>query len=99
MTDHLEQIHDGGPEEWREHARWVMDLLAAEGHPFDSYHLSELGVPEPHHPGQWGALFRTYSNRGLIEPLGFEYSRRPTRSGGVCRTWRGTERAKGSSAA
>lgn len=53
----------------------------------------------PDHLGQWGALFRTYSNRGLIEPLGFEYSRRPTRSGGICRTWRGTDKARRNSAA
>ena len=94
MNDHLEQIHENSPEEWKEHARGVMDWLASEGQPFDSMHLTELGVPDPHHPGAWGALFRVYSNRGLIEPLGFEYSRRPTRSGGICRTWRGTDKAR-----
>lgn len=99
MNEHLEQIHADGPDEWREHARGVMDWLASEGQPFDAYNLTELGVPEPHHPSQWGALFRTYANRGLIEPLGFEYSRRPTRSGGVCRTWRGTDKARRNSAA
>lgn len=94
MTDHLLQIHEDGPEEWKEHAHEVMDMLAAEGNPFDSMHLTELGVPDPHHPSQWGALFRTYASKGLIEPLHFGYSRRPTRSGGICRTWRGTEKAR-----
>lgn len=99
MTDHLEQIHEDGPEEWREQACGAMDLLAANGSPFDSMTLTELGVPDPHHPGQWGALFRVYSTRGLIEPLGFEYSRRPTRSGGICRTWVGTAKARRKDAA
>lgn len=94
----LEQNHMDGPEEWREIACPVMDYLAADGHPFDAMTLTELGVPEPHHPGQWGALFRTYAGRGLIEPLGFEYSRRPTRSGGICRTWIGTDKGRGSAA-
>lgn len=97
MSD-LEQNHLDSPEEWREIASAVMDYLAADGQPFDAMHLTELGVPEPHHPGQWGALFRTYSGRGLIEALGFEYSRRPTRSGGVCRTWVGTAKARRSAA-
>lgn len=99
MTDHLEQIHDDGPPDWRDEAHRAMEYFIASGLPFDSYSLTEVGVQEPHHPSQWGALFRAYSNKGLIEPLGFEYSRRPTRSGGICRTWRGTDKGRRNAAA
>lgn len=82
------------PEGWREIARGVMDELISTGKPFDSWTLTERGVPRPPHPAQWGALFLTYSMKNLIEPVGHRRSRRRTRNSGDCQTWRGTEKAR-----
>lgn len=82
------------PEVWREIARGVMDELAASGEPFDSWSLSEKGVPAPANPNCWGALFLTYSTKRLIEPVGHRHSRRRSRHSGACQTWRGTEAAR-----
>jgi len=86
------------PEVWREIAGEVMDQLAASGDVFDAWSLSERGVPEPGHSAQWGAIFRTYRTKNLIEPIGYRNSRRRSRHSGACQTWRGTEKARGRAA-
>ncbi|GAB3698520.1 hypothetical protein [Mariniluteicoccus flavus] len=74
---------------WRDCATRALEHLAASGQTFDAYDLTELGVPDPDHPNRWGGLFQAATRADLIEPVGYRESRRPTRSGGVCRVWQG----------
>ncbi|MCB2175600.1 MAG: hypothetical protein KQH57_07305 [Actinomycetales bacterium] len=74
---------------WHSVAHRALEWLAQSGQPFDAYDLTELGVPDPDHPARWGALFAAAQAQGLIAPVGYQPSRRPTRAGGVCRVWVG----------
>lgn len=78
---------------WHDCAHRAVIWWAATGQPFDAYDVTELGVPDPDVPQRWGALFRAASTEGLIEPIGYRQSRRRSRSGGVCRVWRGANAA------
>ena len=53
------------------------------------YHLGDVSPNGPQ--SSIGTLFRTYSRRGLIEPVGWASSRSPRRRGGGLRTWRGVK--------
>ena len=68
--------------------RWLADAPGT----FESYDLTELGVPDPDHPNRWGALFRAAHTAGTIRPAGYTQSRRPGRAGGLCRVWTGGAR-------
>lgn len=46
-------------------------------------------MPDPDHPARWGALFQSAVRSGLIVPVGYRLSRRPSRHGGVVRVWKG----------
>lgn len=74
---------------WWDCAMRAVAHLAASGEQFDAYDITKLGVPDPDHPARWGALFRSARAGGLIVPVGFRESCRPSRAGGVCRVWRG----------
>lgn len=45
---------------------------------------------EPDHPNQMGLLFRHASQAGLIQPVGWITSTRPSRHGAPIRLWIGT---------
>lgn len=75
---------------WRDCAWRALEHLAATGRPFTAYDVTELGVPDPDHGNRWGGLFQAACKAGLIEPVGYAESRRPSRAGGVCRVWKGT---------
>ncbi|AQA26216.1 hypothetical protein BTZ20_4475 [Rhodococcus sp. MTM3W5.2] len=75
---------------WWAGAMAALKAAAATGREFDSYDLTEwYGINGPDHPARWGGLFASAKKEGLIEPAGFCVSRRPTRSGGITRRWRG----------
>lgn len=74
---------------WWATARQALEHLAEQGRPFESYDLTEIGVTDPDHPARWGALFSHAAREGVIVPCGFTVSRRPTRSHGLTRLWRG----------
>lgn len=78
---------------WRDCAWRAVDHMAAAGVDFTAADLTELGVPDPDVPNRWGALFRAALTAGVIVPVGFVVSSRPSRHGGVCRVWRGAEHA------
>ncbi|MGC0271721.1 hypothetical protein ACO0LV_01840 [Pseudactinotalea sp. Z1739] len=91
-TDHLPDIHhDNDDDWWKDTAERALHHLATLGRPFTAWHLTDLGVTDPRHPNQWGALFHWAHRQGIIRPIGYEQSRRTTRSGGACRVWTGTE--------
>jgi hypothetical protein len=76
---------------WLECALQAIEDLAATGREFTAWDLSDMGVPDPDRPARWGAAFSVASTRGLIEAVGYQVSRRPSRGGGACRVWRGVE--------
>lgn len=88
----LETVHDNGDGWWRDVAERALSWWAEAGVEFDCYDLTELGVPDPDHPNRWGALFTTAQQAGLIVPVGYRPSRRPSRHGGVCRVWKGVRK-------
>lgn len=76
---------------WWSCAMSALHAEARTGREFAADTLTdEYGVDAPDHPNRWGALFRAAHAEGVIEPVGYRPSRRPSRAGGACRTWRGT---------
>lgn len=75
--------------------------LAETGREFTSYELAQkpYSVPEPDHPNRWGGLIGHMRAEGLIEPVGWENSKRGTSKGSGLRVWRGTEKARREAAA
>ena len=85
---------------WTWHpAMAALKQLAATGETFESYDLSDQFGVYLDSPYRYGALFSSAARSGLIEHVGYTVSRRPTRSGGITRTWRGTAAARGRAAA
>ncbi len=84
-----------GDDWWLDCAERAIRELARQGGVFCADHLTDLGVPDADHPNRVGGLFRRAYRAGLIEPVGYTTSTRPSRAGGILRTWRGvrTERA------
>lgn len=64
-------------------------FLAGTGRDFEAYDVTEQCGIELVQAGQWGALFAVAVQRGLIVHSGYGRSRRPSRSGGLTRFWRG----------
>jgi hypothetical protein len=73
---------------WRSCADAAIKHLVAIGEPFSADHVVAL-VPEPEHPCQWGARFHAAVRDGVIRPVGYVLSTRPSRHRGVQRPDRG----------
>ncbi|WP_242882650.1 hypothetical protein [Actinomadura litoris] len=80
--------------EWWERAVAGVHQLARTGMAFQAYDLVQrAGVPEPSRPGaQWGALFAALAREGVIVPVGYGPSPRPTTRSSAARIWRGAAR-------
>jgi hypothetical protein len=59
--------------------------LALTRAPFSVDSVTELGVLEPTRPGAVGAIFLAAHRAGLIAPVGYQTSTRPSRHAGVIR--------------
>jgi hypothetical protein len=70
--------------------------LAKSGKHFTSYELTQppYGLAEPDHPNRWGGLVNHMRAEGLIEPVGWDNSKRGTSKGSGLRVWRGTAKAR-----
>ena len=80
--------------DWKNKALDAIEDLAKTGMTFNADTLRERGVPEPpHHQNQWGGVFITAKNRGLIKKADYSNSRRKSRHGGFLHAWRGVPRA------
>lgn len=90
----LNEVHDSSDDWWRSCAELALTWWAQSGKPFDAFDITQLGVPDPDHPARWGALFRHAHTAGLIVPVGYHQSQRPSRSGGVCSLWQGVPDAE-----
>lgn len=73
---------------WREDALDRVESLARTGQPFTSDEVRE-GFREPHHPNQWGGIYTTLANRGVIVQVGFRKSHMKSRKGSVTGIWQG----------
>lgn len=78
-------------EDWRDDALDLLARVAKDGEPIDAYALQEKhGLRQPPNPGShWGILFNMAGQRGLIVKESYGASKRPSRSGGACYSWRG----------
>lgn len=75
--------------DWKSDALEVLEDLAKSGTTFNADTLRQRGIQEPAHPNQWGGLFITAKNRGLIAKADYSSSRRKSRHGGFLHAWRG----------
>lgn len=73
---------------WKSCADRAIDHLAALDQPFTVDAVAAL-VPEPDHPCRWGARFHAAVRAGVIRPVGYVLSTRPSRHRGVIRLYRG----------
>lgn len=74
---------------WYATAHAALNRLARSGDSFTAFDLTEAGVGQPEHPSQWGALFREAHRDGVITPVGFLESQRPSRHKAIVRLWVG----------
>lgn len=76
--------------DWNADAMEALQKVAAEGHSFTAYSLSQAGLREPPTSAMWGMLFREAKRLRIIRPTWPPYvpSPRPTRKGGVCAQWK-----------
>lgn len=87
----IKDAAEGGDRWWWSGAMVALKTKARTGQTFDAYDLTRMGVSDPDQPNQWGALFQAASRARIIEYVRHEKSRRPTRAGGVCARWQGTD--------
>lgn len=76
---------------WTDGADRALALLAATGSPFtvDALRDEPYCLPDPPHPNAWGGLLARARRRGLIRPIGYTISTRPSRHGSIVRVWTG----------
>lgn len=75
---------------WRSTADQAIAAMAALGRPFTADDLVDhTGLPEAVSPRAMGARFLTAARHGVIEPVGYTTSRRPSARMAVVRVWRG----------
>ena len=86
----VERALENAEPSWREQAMAALKKEAATGKVFEAYTLEVLhGVPEADHAGRWGGVFHAAAAAGIIRPIGFQKSLRPTRRGSRCLSWVG----------
>lgn len=84
----LAKANDGTNAWWKSCADAAIDYLAALDYPFSADHVAAL-VPEPDHPCRWGARFHAAVRAGVVVPIGYTLSNRPSRHRGVQRLYVG----------
>ncbi len=73
---------------WRSCADAAISHLAALGRPFTADDVQAL-IPAADHPSRMGARFHVAVRAGVIHPIGYALSTRPSRHRGVQRLYRG----------
>lgn len=73
---------------WRSCCDRAIDYLAACGEPFSADHVQAL-IPAADHPCRIGARFHAAVHAGVVRPVGYVLSERPSRHRGVLRLYRG----------
>jgi hypothetical protein len=92
MSDQQELPFGVEPETfWSSRAEMAVRTMARMQVDFQAFDLVEaFGLGEPSDQHQWGALFTRLRKAGVIKPVGYAQSKRPTVAGSACRVWRGT---------
>gem|GEM_PF-2493471 len=75
---------------WRAEALELVERFASAGAPFTCDSLRTL-LPEPHHSGAYGAVFRTAHGRGLITEVRSRPSSTRSRREGRLLVWVGVD--------
>ena len=81
--------HDAADSWWRDSAERAVVELARRGTDFSAEDVLELGVPEPDKSCRWGSLFAAMKKAGVVRPVGWRTSRKPSRNSAVVRVWQG----------
>jgi len=74
---------------WRDCCDRGIAELAARGVVFQAADLQDMGVPDPNHPNRWGPRLLAAARAGVIVPVGYGPSRRPSTACSAVRLWRG----------
>lgn len=82
------RANESGDAWWRSCCDAAIAYLAAQDGPFSADHVLEL-VPPPDRPCRMGGRFHAAVRAGVIRPVGFVLSDRPSRRRGVQRLYRG----------
>lgn len=82
-------LHDHADEPWRDCAERAVREMAGRRVDFTAEDLSDLGVPDPDVPARWGSLFAAMKKQGVVRPVGWRTSRKPSRNAAVVRVWQG----------
>jgi hypothetical protein len=84
----IHQADENTDVRWKSCADRAIDYLASLDRPFTVDAVAAL-VPEPDHPCRWGARFHVAVRSGVVRPVGYVLSERPSRHRGVIRLYRG----------
>ena len=76
---------------WTSKAMAAIQALASLGEPFTVYAITQdpYGVDEPPNANYFGSITAAAKAAGIIKVAGYLPSPRPSRKGGVCRSWVG----------
>lgn len=74
--------------DWRSCADTAIAYLATAGRRFSADDVAAL-IPPPDHPSRWGARFHAAVRAGIVVPVGYTLSGRPSRRRGVQRLYVG----------
>lgn len=89
LRDHgIDQADQNTDTWWKSCADRAIEYLAASGQPFSADHVAAL-IPAPDHPCRWGGRFHAAVRAGVIVPIGYTLSARPSRHRGVQRMYVG----------
>ena len=84
-------IAEQGDPWWTSKAMAAIQALASLGEPFTVYAITQdpYGVDEPPNANYFGSITAAAKAAGIIKVAGYLPSPRPSRKGGVCRSWVG----------
>ncbi len=86
----IARAEEGTDSWWRNCCDEAISEMARRGCIFQAADLLDLGLTEPDHPNRWGPRLLAAARAGVIEPVGYTSSKRPSTAMSAVRLWRGT---------
>lgn len=74
---------------WRDCCDRGIAEMVSRGVVFQAADLHDLGVPDPDHPNRWGPRLLAAARAGVIVPVDYGPSRRPSTACSAVRLWSG----------
>lgn len=84
----IHQANENADAWWKSCADRAIEYLAASGHPFSADQVQAL-IPAADHPCRMGGRFHAAVHAGVVRPVGYVLSERPSRHRGVQRQYVG----------